>query len=183
MLLLLLCLVLRRVWQTTRPVLRVACRPCRRLRLPSHLYPQPYAAVSGLCLRGSSAIGGDGAPASWANLLSLKPALKTAQMQSMTTWKLLRTSSVDCTRVVHRIPRPHFLSADDASVLLRQLFRGGVGVTVHLLDRPAVAQQGAQPLQEIPRGHEKVSDNVYWQPIEHNEHEKERDIDAKLDHV
>ena len=156
---------------------------CRALLTPRPWTTKLYSKSGASILGPTGTVCRDGAPARWTHLLSLKPALKAAEVQDVTAWQLLWTHSIDCAGIVGGVPRPHFLAADNARVFLSEILGSCVGVSSHLLNGSSVAQQGVQSLDKVSRRHEQISHDVYGQPVEHEQHKEEGDVDAEFDHV
>jgi hypothetical protein len=116
-------------------------------------------------------------------LLPFEPALETAEVKNMPAGQFLWSNPVHCARIVLRVPRSHFFTADNAGVLSSKILLGGVGIAVHFLDSFSVTHQSAQSLDEVSRCHEKVSHNMNRQSIEGQEHKEEYDVYAKFNQV
>lgn len=85
-------------------------------------------------------------------------------MQDVATGQLLGPVSLELASI--RIPRAHFLAADNARVFSSQLFGGGVGISVHVSESLFVLQKSCQSLEEAPCRHEKVSHDVDRESVE-----------------
>jgi hypothetical protein len=68
-------------------------------------------------------------------------------VQDVATRELLRTAALHLGGV-GGIPGAHLLSADDAGILSTELFGGGVGILLHVLERLPVADKRMEPLEE-----------------------------------
>lgn len=93
----------------------------------------------------------------------------------MSARQLLWTISLDSAGDAG-IPWMHVLPANDAGVIFSQFRRSRIRVPVHFLHRLAVAENGAETLEEVARRHEQVSNDVNGETVEHKEHEEECNV-------
>src|SRR5579862_381605 len=106
----------------------------------------------------------------------------------MTTWQLLRPGSLiyetctspglsrsgTITTFIIRLPRPHFLAADNAYLPSTNFLRRCVWISVvHIPSGASVAEEIAYAFDERSESKEDVTHDVYWKAIEYEKYSEE----------
>ena len=124
------------------------------------------------------------------HLLSLQPTTKTAEMQDVPTWELLRPLSLIHPSARLRTirtwlcPGPHLLATDDACILSIQFFCCRVWIAcVHVAGRVPVLDEVVDSLEKGSYRHEQVSHNMDRYAVECHKNDEEAQIDKRLDEV
>lgn len=107
-------------------------------------------------------------------LLAFKPALETANVQAMTTWKLLRSVSLINAGILaclgalsawlwRVVPWTHLFATDDANVIFSQILGCCVGVaSVHVASSIAVTEEVVNAAMERSGSQQNVAHDVDW---------------------
>ena len=103
-------------------------------------------------------------------------------MQDVAAGELLRTSSFHPVRICG-VPRLHFFSANDASILSRQLLGGSIGVPIHVSDGLAITEESTQSPNEGSSCQKEVPHDMDREAVEGEENAEESRVNAKFKEI